>query len=307
MERKGFINEGKRLELYEWRSAEPRGILFIVHGMAEHMGRYDGFASYLAERGISVFGFDSRCHGYTDKDTLGYSEGDIWGLTVKDCIAVIKALKEEFGLPHIVMGHSYGSFVTQRLIETENEADAYILSGSCYMKGAVLKIGHAIAVRGMKKAPREGSRILYDMTFASYDKKFGRPAAWLSRDEEEVRKYNADEMCGFCCSNAFYESFFRGLTDIVKAENMKKADINKPVYIFSGDHDPVGKMGKGVKKLAEVYRKNGIKTDLKLYKDGRHEMLNEINKSEVYEDILGYINGFSGCSGSARENEKTGN
>ena len=69
MERKGFINEGKRLELYEWRSAEPRGILFIVHGMAEHMGRYDGFASYLAERGISVFGFDSRCHGYTDKDT----------------------------------------------------------------------------------------------------------------------------------------------------------------------------------------------------------------------------------------------
>lgn len=291
MERQVFERNGKKLALYLWETKNAKGVVQMVHGMAEHMGRYNDFAEFLNLKGYIFVGLDLRCHGFTDRETLGYSEGDIWEESVADNIELSEWLKAKYRLPLIVMGHSYGSFLTQRLIETNRFANAFILSGSCYMKGLILNVGHIIAKNLVKKDGKQPATILFKMTFASYDKAFGGEAKWLSKDTAIVEKYKNDELCGYCCSASFYESFFRGLKNVYDKENLDNVSIEKPIYIFSGAEDPVGKKSKGVIKLYEMYKKLGVeKLSMKLYEKGRHEMLNETNKAEVYADVCAWLN-----------------
>jgi len=288
MKNDSFIGVGgKRLTRYTWEISEPKAVLIIVHGMAEHMGRYDDFAKHMNTAGFIVTGVDLRGHGKTDKETLGYCEGEMWKDSVKDITLLIKDMKNQYGLPVAVMGHSYGSFLTQTLIEENAGADMYVLSGSCYMKSAEVPLGKTIAsISERNKGEKYPLKVIYDMSFGSYNKKFGGEAAWLSRDKEMVDKYKADVMCGFCCSAHFYKCFFTGLSGLYGKTALSRLDKKVPIYIFSGSVDPVGKNGNGVKKLYDFYSKGGVQNvNMMLYTNGRHEMLNELDRNQVYEDV----------------------
>lgn len=292
--------DGTVIQCYLWDDVRnPKAVVQIAHGMAEHARRYDDFANFLNKNGIIVFADDHRAHGMTStkasaKGVKGYHKGEIYMDTVRDEIAITSHLKERFGLPVIYLGHSYGSMVGQRYIEMCKEHTGAILSGSAMMKGALLNTGCAIIGAQYKLCGGEKVGKLADkLSFGSYNKPFkkeGIPFAWLSRDKEQVRRYIVDEQCGWVMSTAFFKWFFTGLKTSYKAENLAQIDKDKPIAIFSGDKDPVGGNGKLVKKLYEQYKGLGVKdVSIKLYPDARHEILNEINRSEVYADMLARI------------------
>ena len=288
------------LQCYLWNDVKnPKGVVQISHGMAEHARRYDAFAKFLNANGYVVFADDHRAHGMTStkqskKGIYGYHKGDIYNDTVRDEIAITAHLKERFGVPVVYLGHSYGSMLGQRYIEMKNESCGAILCGSANMKGALLGVGCAVAnVQYKLLGGEKAGKLLNALSFGSYNAKFKSDKtdyAWLSRDKEQVKKYILDEQCGGVMSIAFFKSFFNGLKDSYKKENLAGIDKNKPIAIFSGALDPVGGAGKLADKLYKQYVDLGVKdVSLKLYADARHEILNEVNNAEVYADFLAAI------------------
>lgn len=294
METERFTShDGKILSLYIWDKCEnPKAVVRISHGMAEHMKRYDDFALFLNKNKILVAGEDHRAHGETDKDFLGKtSDKDLFSATVSDGMEINKYLKEKYGLPIILLGHSYGSFLAQSEILTDSSIlSGAILMGSAFNSGLALNVGSFLANRKVKKGKGEEKGDTFaNMTFISYDKKLkcGKNG-WLSTDSAQVEKYNNDHYCGFICSNGFYESFFKGLKKIASSD-FSKIDKNLKILIVSGGKDQVGGNGKLVVKLYEKFVKNGINPMLKLYDNARHEILNETIKDTVYKDIADFI------------------
>ncbi|MCM1306652.1 MAG: alpha/beta hydrolase [Bacteroides sp.] len=292
--------DGTLIQCYLWDEVEnPRAVVQISHGMAEHARRYDDFANYLNRNGIIVFADDHRAHGATSvgqskKGVKGYHKGEIYMDTVRDEVAITAYLKEKYGLPVIYLGHSYGSMIGQRYIEICKDHAGTILSGSAMMKGALLNTGCAIIGAQYTLCGGEKVGKLADsLSFGSYNKPFkneGLQYAWLSRDKAQVQKYIDDEECGWVMSTAFFKWFFAGLKTSYDKKNLAQIDLDKPIAIFSGDKDPVGGNGKLVRKLYDQYKKLGVKNlSIKLYPDARHEILNEINNAEVYADILSAI------------------
>ncbi len=293
--------DGTMLQCYLWDDVRnPKGVVQIAHGMAEHARRYDDFANFLNKNGYIVFADDHRAHGLTSakqssKGVKGYHKGDIYNDTVRDEVAITAYLKEKYQLPVVYVGHSYGSMVGQRYIEKCADHKGAILCGSAMMKGALLNVG--VFISGFQYKLFGGEKVgksLDKLTFGGYNKPFKKekiPFAWLSRDKEQVKKYCLDEQCGYVMSIAFFKYFLSGLKSSYKADNLAKIDVKKPIGIFSGDQDPVGGKGKLVKKLYDQYKKLGVEdVTIKLYEGGRHEILNETNREEVFNDFLARIN-----------------
>lgn len=289
--------DGTILQCYLWDDVRnPKGVVQISHGMAEHARRYDDFAKFLNKNGYVVFADDHRAHGMTStkqssKGVKGYHKGDIFNDTVKDMIAITDYLKEKYNRPVVVLGHSYGSFLTQRFLELDNKASGAVLSGSADRQDAVAALGAAIASMQYKILGGEkAGKLLDKMSFGSFNAPFKKdkiPFAWLSRDKEQVKKYILDEQCGYVMSIAFFKYFMNGLKSIYKSENLAGIKKNIPIAIFSGSKDPVGAKGKYVKKLHERYKTLGVENvSMKLYEGARHEILNETNNQEVYADML---------------------
>lgn len=288
------VRDGKELSVVYWDNVPaPIATVQILHGMSEHIERYDDFARALNKAGYIVIGADHRGHGYTDKDRLGkVGDTDIFEDSVSDAIELTAYAKVRYRLPVIVFGHSYGSFLLQRYLSyTSSQIHGAVLCGSACMEGFI--VGLSCLLTNGKNKPKHRDnpgKMFADMTFGSYDKKYKKEGlnAWLSRDEEQVKKYNADPMCGFTCSMGFYHYFFRGFKAISKSD-YKKLRKDLPLLIISGADDKVGGDGKLVKKLDAKYRKLGLNPTLKLYEGARHEILNEINKTEVYEDVINFV------------------
>lgn len=297
IEMKQFILEGYRgynLWLTAWDEvSEPKAIVQILHGMAEHIGRYDHFATYLNSLGYIVIGDDHRAHGRTaGEDKLGIvPEGDCFADTIQDAIRITEYAKHEYGLPLILFGHSYGSFLAQGYIQrASGDIAAAVLCGSACQSGIAVAFGKLVAsLQCSLMGPDAPAKLIRKLTFGAYDAKFAserKPFAWGNRDDVEREKYLADKMCDFTMSAGFYRSFFHGLSTLYKAKNLSNIRKDLPLFIISGDKDPVGGMGKLVIKLYEKYLSIGMtNVSMKLYPDARHELLNEINKQEVYSDV----------------------
>lgn len=289
--------DGTVLQCYLWDEVKlPKGVVQISHGMAEHARRYDDFAKFLNSKGYIVFADDHRAHGNSEKKAdIGYHAGDIFNDTVSDEIAITKYLKETYKLPVVYLGHSYGSFIGQGYLQRENEAEAVILVGTAKMPTAVAGAGASIAkmqyrIHGGKKP----AKFMNKLSFSSYDKPFrkeGYPFAWLSRDVNQVKKYYDDEQCGYVMSIAFFKYFLGGVKNLYKPDNLAKINKAQPIAIFSGECDPVGgKKSKMAKDLYEMYKNIGVQNiSIKVYPECRHEVLNEINKADVYNDMLDII------------------
>ena len=289
-------SDGIELNVYKWiPKGEKIGVVQISHGMTENVLRYDEFAEYLNDKGFIVYGHDHRGHGLTarTKEDLGYisdNEGFDW--LVRDLYELISNAKQENkGLPIYLFGHSMGSFVSQRFVELHGkDIDGLILSGSNGEPTKLTPFGILISRLEIKLFGRKHtSKVMDKLSFGNFNKKFKpnrTPYDWLCSVDSEVDKYIANEHCGFVCSSSFYYDLLRGLKEIHNEKNFISIPNELPIYILAGDMDPVGFFGKGIMNLYEKLMNNGIKdVKYKLYKDKRHEILNEDNKEEVMNDI----------------------
>jgi alpha-beta hydrolase superfamily lysophospholipase len=278
---------------------EPTGIVQIAHGMVEHIERYDRFARKLVSKGYYVFGNDHRGHGKTGlaSEMMGYfAKENGFSVVVDDLFALTNVIKEKYpNVPIILFGHSMGSFLTRRYVQLYGEhVEGLILSGTGGDPGILGKIGKWIAYREiMKHGRKTPSTIMDKLIFGGYNKKF-KPAraefVWLSRDDSEVDKYIQDPLCGFLCTSGFYYDLLDGLIQIHAFENIRNTPSELPILLVSGDMDPVGNYGKDIPKVSHLYKKAGVKdVSYKLYPHARHELLNEINKEEVMDDIIDWL------------------
>lgn len=297
-----FNQELDKLCLYKWAPQESEkriGIVQIAHGMAEWAGRYYEFAERLSAAGYLVYANDHRGHGNTSKDikSIGFSGEDGFNGMVSDLKVVYDVIrKENPNLPIFLFGHSMGSFLGQSFISRYgNELKGVILSGSNGKQGIALNLGIMIAkLQVLMIGERAKSKMLNKISFGSYNK-FFKPNRtsfdWLSRDTKEVDKYIADPYCGGIFTTSFYYDFFKSLSTLYDSEKIEVIPKDLPVYIISGSMDPVGELGKGVTRLAQLYRQYGLSdVTLKLYENARHELLNEINKDQVIDNILQWLN-----------------
>ena len=279
---------------------EPRAVIQIAHGIAEHINRYDDFMNFLAENGFVVVGNDHLGHGQSVQSPteLGFfAESDGWDRVVEDMDKLRDIMRQSYpDLPYIFFGHSMGSFLTRTyLIRYPEKYDAAIISGTGH-QGKALVLGGYLAASAMVKAkgPHGNGQALNDMAFGSYCSKIANPRTafdWLSRDEESVDRYIADPLCGFVAKVSLYRDMMSGVKYITSQKNIDRMSKEQPIYFMSGAADPVGDYGKGVEKAYQAFCKAGLKdVTIRLYPDGRHEMLNEINKDRVYSDILAWLN-----------------
>lgn len=278
----------KKLFVMEFSNTEkPKAVVLIVHGMSEHSKRYTEFAEFLNKNNVVVYVFDLRAHGKTDENSIGIITGDNFSDCVLDVEFMAKYIKEKLpGLSLTVLGHSYGSYVVQSYMQKFNIHNKIILSGSSFFKTLTNRFGLLVAnCTATFKGNNAPAKMIVKLSFDSYRKKF-KNRCWLSSDPEVTKVYANDNFCNQKFSVGFYRSFFRNGLKLYKKRNIAKIDKAKPVYIFSGAKDPVGGFSKSVKKLDRFYKKHKVNSYIKLYENGRHEILNEINKKDVYEDFL---------------------
>ncbi|MCS5420579.1 MULTISPECIES: alpha/beta fold hydrolase [Psychrilyobacter] len=280
----------KKIKLWEPPAAMGiKGTVFIIHGMGEYSKRYEGTAGYLNDNGYRVAMIDHAGHGNNIKrlDELGLVK-DEFKSSLEEIVDSIEKIRDD--RPLFILGHSMGSFMAQILLERGVGSDGFILSGSTRPSKVSIKFGYFLS--GFLLIFRnKRDLILNKLLFGRNNLKFtgDKKFRWLSRDEKMVEEYEADPLCGFIPYTSYFKGLFYLLRESLKIGN-KRNYIKTPVYIFSGSDDPVGVYGSGVEKLYEFYKKIGYRDiTLKLYTKGRHEMLNEVNRREVCDDLLTWL------------------
>ena len=284
-------------------AGEPRGLFQAVHGMTEHIGRYDRFLSALAEEGWVAFGYDHLGHGNTAREDseLGYiAKKRGWERLAKDVGVYADAVRGQFGgaeLPYCLMGHSMGSFVV-RLATAEQfvKPQRLIVMGT---GGANPAAGVGLALIGLIKlfcGEKHVSKLIDGIAFGSYNKRFGAttkedPKLWLTNDETVRQTYYADKYCSF----SFTVSAMGDLIRLIKYTNSSKwyraMPSDMPILLVSGEEDPVGNYGKGVREVETKLKKAGKPVFCKLYPNARHEILNDFTYGEVKEDVVAFLTG----------------
>ena len=278
---------------------KPVCILQIVHGMAEYIDRYDDFANFLAERGILVVGDDHLGHGKSVRpgEPYGYfCKEDAPTVLVRDEHRLKKIMQKQYeGVPYIILGHSMGSFITRNyLIKYGKGIDGAILVGTGMPTQSTVLVGIATAtIQGMILGGDHESKLINALSFGTYNKRIPSPKTlfdWLSRNEDNVRKYIKDPLCGFVFTDNGFQTLFRLINNLHDTEKLKKMPKNLPVLFLSGEEDPVGDYGRAVKKVYQSYKELGMENvHIKLYPQDRHELLNEVDKEDVYGSIYRWI------------------
>ncbi len=302
MQRETFfltMDDGVKVFVRTWTAVtQPQGVLQIAHGMAEHSERYEQFAQFCNEQGFIVVASDHRGHGQTGKETgvMGYfARKNGFDRVVDDLHVIHTWLQEHYpDLPILLMGHSMGSFLARRYLQKYEAPPGVILMGSSGDPGFAVKIGKVVASLQMTKDPTKPSKLLDTMAFGPYIRSVQNPQTkfdWLSRDPAEVQKYMADPLCGFVCSSGFFYDLFSGLQKIHDPRLINEMQKRTPILVVSGDADPVGNCGAGIAQFVGQLKKHGLKNiEIKLYPGARHELLKELNKDDVMQDILHWLN-----------------
>lgn len=291
-----------KVHAIKWIPDESIGIkciLQIVHGMVEFVDRYDDFARFMAEQGILVVGNDHLGHGETaeKEEDFGYfCEKDGSTVLVRDVHRLKKMVQEQNpGIPYFIMGHSMGSFITRRyIIDYGKGIDGAIIMGTGNKSALTVKAGKMTTkFLACFKGWRFRSNFVNSNAFGSYNKKFEPHRTehdWICRDEKVVDAYRADRRCQFIFTLNGYYNLFRTLEYIAEPSNLEKIPKQLPLFFVSGMDDPVGDFGKGVQTVFENYQKLGMtELSIKLYKDDRHEIVNELDRKSVYEDIFQWL------------------
>lgn len=274
--------------------------LLIIHGMAEHKERYAATAEYMTVRGVAVYALDLRGHGESITGN-GLPEGflaetDGWDKTVDDVHLVREQINTEYpGVPLFLLGHSMGSFVARTYIMKHGKGiRGSILTGTAGADPLLFAFGRIIAwIEGHRSGYSAPSPLLDKLSLGSYNKAF-RPNRtshdWLSRDHAIVDQYIEDKLCGFVCSAGLYADMFHGLSYINSQKNISRIPSDLSVLLIAGTADPLSKGGKALPGIQKAMKSSDVRDiEIKTVQGGRHEVLNETNRTEVWNDLWKWI------------------
>jgi alpha-beta hydrolase superfamily lysophospholipase len=288
--------DGHRIHLQTWApEGEPAGVIQLLHGLGEHIRRYDRFARAATGRGYVVYGHDHRGHGLSEGERGYFADADGWHKIVEDVRVVNEHIRESHPTePLILLGHSMGSFIAETFaMHYGARLQGLLLSGSSWPQRIQTIPGRLLAkLESLRVGRRGNSALVNALGFNAFNRPF-RPIRtemdWLSRDEAEVDRYIADPLCGGPFTCGLWLDFLGGLFDLGSDHALSRIPSDLPILISGGSADPVGGE-KGMTRLAMRYMQTlHQRVKLKLYPEGRHEMLNEINRDEVMGDWLEWI------------------
>ncbi len=294
-------DDGLSLLARRWLpEGRPRAVVQIAHGLAEHSARYARLAAALNAAGYAVYANDHRGHGpkaaaadlghFADEKGWDKVVGDLW--TMNRQIAA-----EQPGVPIVFLGHSLGSFLGQDFVARHSDALAgAVFSGSSGKPPAIATVGGIVARAERLRLGKRGKSPLIDsMWFGAYNKPFSPPRTafdWLSRDEKEVDAYVADPYCGFPFTTQLAVDVLDALPGLLSPARLARIRKDLPIYIFSGEADPVGANLKGL--IADLRAAGFTKLTTRVYPGARHETLNETNREEVTRDLIDWLDGAVG-------------
>lgn len=278
---------------------EPVCVLQICHGMIDHIERFDAMAEYMAQRGILVVGNDHIGHGHSveNENDFGYfaDDKDPGRYLVEDMHRLTKIMKHKYpDKPYFLAGHSMGSFMVRRyIIKYGKELDGTVIMGTGNQTKILVNTGRMLSgIVGSLKGDRFRSKLINDVMFGAYNKKIKGARTshdWLTTDSDIVDAYENDEKCSYIFTINGYYGLLNTIAYVSDFDNIKKAPMELPVLMVSGEDDPVGGYGKDVKRLYNTFKKHFLDVTLKLYKGCRHELHSESIKDEVFEDIYNWI------------------
>jgi alpha-beta hydrolase superfamily lysophospholipase len=277
----------RQLTGYRWAARDGQsgaGVVVLVHGMGEHLRRYDHVANALTSQGFVVYGHDHRGHGASlaADDEPGQLGPKGWSALVDDLNLVIAQAKSDHPrLPVVMVAHSMGSFATQQfLLDHGAEVDAVALTGTAALDllESALDLSSDLDLSAFN-TPFQPARTDFD---------------WLSRDESVVDAYLADPLCGFGIDAASLKDMFAGARRLADPAQVARMPRDLPVYVAVGSRDPVNGGLTLLWALVDRYRTAGLSdVTVRVYDDGRHEILNEINRAEVIGDLLQWLHRVS--------------
>ena len=277
---------------------ELRAVVQLVHGIAEFIERYDTFANFLTQQGFVVLAEDHMGHGQSiNGDGIqGYFHGG-WFNAVADTYRLLAQTKAEYpDIPYILFGHSMGSFMARTILckYPDSGIAAAVICGTAWQPAFALPVLIKLIESMNKKAGETApNQKLNDMIFGSYNKKVEHKRTthdWLTRDDKIVDAYIAHPLCGFVPSGGLLRDMMQGIHYIEQNENLARMRKDLPVFFIAGGEDPVGSYGKGIHQAVNAFRKAGMQdVSVKIYPLCRHEILNEINKEEVFGDVVRWI------------------
>lgn len=285
-----------KIHVIEWIPEQKvKAVLQICHGMVEYIDRYHEFASYLADKGIYVTGHDHLGHGQSvcSADEYGYfPQPDGNRKVIGDIHKLRKMTREKYpNVPYFMLGHSMGSFLLRQYLTMKSEGLAgAVIMGTGHQPLLILQAGQLVCkVTAAVKGWKYRSQFVNALSFGSFNKKF-EPAEtskdWVTSYKPIRDIYVKDPLTSFTFTVGGYYQMFEGMKVLDRKESVDKIRKDIPVFFVSGQDDPVGEFGKGVRRIYEKYKNAGIKdVSIKLYQNDRHEILNETDRAEVYEDL----------------------
>lgn len=275
------------------------GVVQIIHGMAEYVERYEEFAAFLTGKGFVVTGEDHLGHGRSvgEGGAYGYfCEQDPATVVVRDVHRLKKMTQLVYpSVPYFIVGHSMGSFILRNyLCRYGSGIDGAVIMGTGMQPGGLIALSKVMAgaIR-LFCGSRHVSRLLDRAAFGQYNKRISQPVSkndWLSRDAERVAAYGADPMCGFIFTVNGFQTLTELIARIRRQKNLNRIPKGLPLFMVSGDEDPVGDYGDGVRRAFDSMKAVGMDNiQLKLYEGDRHELLNELDRQKVMEDIYEWM------------------
>jgi len=294
------LGEGRQAFIHRWLPAgTPRAVVQVIHGMAEHGGRYRRLATALTAAGYAVYAQDLPGHGQNARaaDELGhFGDHDGWRIALS-AINEVRGLIEQTHRqrPHVMLGHSMGSFLLQDyLVEHGNELSGAAFSAPCGDLGALRRIALLLLrAEALWAGARHPSAIAEQLTFKDFNRRF-KPTRtdfdWLSRDPAEVDLYIQDSRCGFRCSNQLWIELLEMGGHLADPERLARIPKELPVLLLAGTDDPAARGEKGPRALESHYRQAGLtRVELRLYPEARHELLNDLCRDTVTADLLAWL------------------
>jgi len=290
--------DGGRIFLRGWfPESPPRGVVLVLHGMQEHGGRYEGLARALESLGMAVQAPDHRGHGRSVErpEQLGVLGPDGHEGVLRDIELLLDLCRSRHpGLPLVLLGHSFGSFLAQATAQRRGaDLAGLVLSGTNGRNPLVLPGVVLARLVCRLRGPESPAGLLETLSMGSFNRAFEPGPTgkeWLSRDPEEVRAYVHDPLCGFKCPNSFFLEMVRLLHRTWRADAEARIPRHLPVLFLTGSEDPVSERGRGVRVLVDRWRRIGMQ-DLseRWYPGARHEVFHETNREEVFEDLRRWL------------------
>lgn len=304
MKRKDFYIPSRdgvhRLHVVLWEpEGEVKAVVQISHGMIEMIDRYEDFALFLNRHGYAVIGNDHLGHGLTagnDADLGYFCPKNMSATVVADLHRVTKYARKKYkNKPYFLLGHSMGSFMARRYLMTYGmELSGAVICGTGSQNWLILAVGPIVAnALRIVFGDRFRSRLLEKNAFGGYQKRIPNPRTgsdWMTRDTDIVDFCRGNTYCSFIFTVNGYRTLFDVLTFIQRKQNIVRIPKELPLFFISGGQDPVGHYGRDVQRVAAGYERAGVEdVSLKIYQEDRHEVLNELDRKQVYQDVLAWL------------------